>query len=108
MNGKEPKYIITDQDHAMKRDIQDMLPRTRNRFCWWHISKNISDNNATLCAKNGNMSNEIAFLCKNSLTKDEFKISWKAIMKKYNAEENKHFQSLWELRNFWAPAYFQD
>ena len=91
MNGKEPKYIITDQDHAMKRDIQDMLPRTRNRFCWWHISKNISDNNATLFAKNGNMSNEIAFLCKNSLTKDEFKISWKAIMKKYNPEENKNF-----------------
>src|SRR4051812_8789259 len=46
-------------------------------------------------AKNGNMSNEIAFLCKNLLNEDEFEISWKAIMKKYNAEENKHFQSLW-------------
>lgn len=80
MNGKEPKYIITDQDHAMKRAIQDVLPRTRHRFCWWHISKNISDNNATLFAKNANMSNEIAFLCKNSLNEDEFEISCKAIM----------------------------
>jgi len=68
----------------------------------------MSDNNATLYAKNANMSNEIAFLCKNSLTENEYEMSWKATLKKYNAEENKHFQTLWDLCSFWAPAYFKD
>nr|XP_020161104.1 protein FAR1-RELATED SEQUENCE 5-like [Aegilops tauschii subsp. strangulata] len=59
MGGKEPKYIITDQDQAMKTAIKEALPRTRHRFCWWHIRKNLKENNAAVFAQHPGMSDDI-------------------------------------------------
>ncbi|XBI08830.1 hypothetical protein VPH35_136506 [Triticum aestivum] len=39
---------------------------------------------------------------------DEFERAWKAAISLHKAEGNKHLNTLWELRNFWVPAYFKD
>ncbi|XP_040252025.1 protein FAR1-RELATED SEQUENCE 5-like [Aegilops tauschii subsp. strangulata] len=39
---------------------------------------------------------------------DEFERAWKAAISVHKAEGNKHLNTLWELRNFWVPAYFKD
>ncbi|XP_020168034.1 protein FAR1-RELATED SEQUENCE 5-like [Aegilops tauschii subsp. strangulata] len=108
MGGKELKYIITDQDQAMKTAIKEALPRTRHRFCWWHIRKNLKENNAAVFAQHPGMSDDIFQIVKNSLDQDEFERAWKAAISLHKAEGNKHLNTLWELRNFWVPAYFKD
>ena len=108
MGGKEPKYIITDQDQAMKTAIKEALPRTRHRFCWWHIRKNLKENNAVVFAQHPGMSDDLFRIVKNSLDQDEFERAWKAAISLHKAEGNKHLNTLWELRNFWVPAYFKD
>ena len=42
MGGKEPHTIITDQDKAMKRAIQDILKNTTHRNCFYHIVTKMS------------------------------------------------------------------
>nr|XP_020163414.1 protein FAR1-RELATED SEQUENCE 5-like [Aegilops tauschii subsp. strangulata] len=108
MGGKEPKYIITDQDQAMKTAIKEALPRTRHRFCLWHIRKNLKENNAAVFAQHPGMSDDLFRIVKNSLDQDEFERAWKAAISVHKAEGNKHLNTLWELRNFWVPAYFKD
>ena len=96
MGGKEPKYIITDQDQAMKTAIKEALPRTRHRFCWWHIRKNMKENNATVFVQHPGMSDDLFRIVKNSLDQDEFERAWKAAIS-HKAEGNKHLNTLWEL-----------
>ncbi|KAE8806461.1 Protein FAR1-RELATED SEQUENCE 5 [Hordeum vulgare] len=108
MGGKEPKFIITDQDKAMKAAIEQALPSTRHRFCLWHIRKNMKENNAIVFAQHPGMSDELHLIIKNSLNADEFEGSWKRAISKYKAQGNRHLNALWELRTFWVPAYFKD
>lgn len=35
--GYAPRVIVTDQDPAMKRAIEDVWPDSRHRLCMWHI-----------------------------------------------------------------------
>ncbi|XP_076898118.1 protein FAR1-RELATED SEQUENCE 5-like [Bidens hawaiensis] len=35
--GYEPPVVVTDQDPAMKRAIEDVFPNSRHRLCLWHI-----------------------------------------------------------------------
>ncbi|KAE8785727.1 hypothetical protein D1007_40529 [Hordeum vulgare] len=108
MGGKEPKFIIIDQDKAMKAAIEQALPNTRHRFCLWHIRKNMKENNATVFAQHPGMSDELHLIIENSLNADEFEGSWKRAISKYKAEGNMHLNALWDLRTFWVPAYFKD
>ena len=34
---KQPKMIVTDQDGAMKRAIEAILPESKHRLCMWYI-----------------------------------------------------------------------
>ena len=92
----------------MKTAIKEALPRMRHRFCWWHIRKNLKENNAAVFAQHPGMSDDIFRIVKNSLDQDEFERAWKAAISLHKAEGNKHLNTLWELRNFWVPAYFKD
>ncbi|XP_076954279.1 protein FAR1-RELATED SEQUENCE 5-like [Bidens hawaiensis] len=40
--GYEPTVVVTDQDHAMKRAIEDVFPSSRHRLCMWHIMGKLS------------------------------------------------------------------
>ncbi|XP_042974555.1 protein FAR-RED IMPAIRED RESPONSE 1-like [Carya illinoinensis] len=41
MDGIAPRAIITDQDRAMKNAINIVFPKSRHRFCLWHILKKL-------------------------------------------------------------------
>ncbi|XP_020190768.1 protein FAR1-RELATED SEQUENCE 5-like [Aegilops tauschii subsp. strangulata] len=92
----------------MKTAIKEALPRMRHRFCWWHIRKNLKENNAAVFAQHPGMSDDIFRIVKNSLDQDEFERAWKAAISLHKAEGNKHVNTLWELQKFWVPAYFKD
>lgn len=39
--GKAPIMVVTDQDPAMKKAIEIVLPHTKHRFCMWHITSKL-------------------------------------------------------------------
>ncbi|XP_076958452.1 protein FAR1-RELATED SEQUENCE 5-like [Bidens hawaiensis] len=40
--GYAPAVVVTDQDPAMKRAIEDVFPNSRHRLCIWHIMDKLS------------------------------------------------------------------
>ncbi|XP_076907543.1 protein FAR1-RELATED SEQUENCE 5-like [Bidens hawaiensis] len=40
--GCEPPVVVTDQNPAMKREIEDVFPNSRHRLCIWHIMDKLS------------------------------------------------------------------
>ncbi|XP_020272212.1 protein FAR1-RELATED SEQUENCE 5-like [Asparagus officinalis] len=44
MSGIAPVTIITDQDKAMCGAIHKVFPKTRHRFCSWHLRRNALQN----------------------------------------------------------------
>jgi len=39
---------------------------------------------------------------------EEFEHNWPLTIEKYNLQNNKHVQGLYQIRHFWAPAYLRD
>ncbi|KAL2896054.1 Protein FAR1-RELATED SEQUENCE 11 [Bienertia sinuspersici] len=105
---KPPKTIITDQDPWMSEAIETELPTTKHSFCIWHITSKFSCWFAALlrtayqdwCADfDGAYKTTIA---------TEFEHKWNVMVHKYDLQENKHIQGLYDVKYFWAPAYLRD
>lgn len=43
MGGKEPSYVITDQDLGMESAFPNVFQVARHRFCMWHITKKMPE-----------------------------------------------------------------
>lgn len=43
MSNVPPNAIITDQDRAMKKEIEHVFPKVRHRWCLWHIMEKIPE-----------------------------------------------------------------
>ncbi|KAH9782212.1 protein FAR1-RELATED SEQUENCE [Citrus sinensis] len=43
MSDSPPLSIITDQDRAMQKAIENVFPTTRHRWCLWHIMKKVPE-----------------------------------------------------------------
>ncbi|XP_021764023.1 protein FAR1-RELATED SEQUENCE 5-like [Chenopodium quinoa] len=43
MGGREPNFLITDQDPAMKIAVNSVFQQCEHRFCMWHIMKKLPD-----------------------------------------------------------------
>lgn len=106
MDGKEPDCIITDQDKAMWNAIRDIFPNVVHRFCYWHIMKNLREKQKSYFKAHGNMYQELKYVVENSFTIQEFLGGWKAILDKNLATDNNYLNNLWNIREYWVPAYF--
>ncbi|KAI3708543.1 hypothetical protein L2E82_37758 [Cichorium intybus] len=87
-HGKQPTIVLTDQDPAIKQAIQlvsgDLIKNTdfRKRF-----NKLVWDM---------------------YIKPDEFENKWELIINEFNLEDKRWFNDMFEFRNLWIPAYFND
>jgi transposase-like protein len=40
--GYEPNVVVTDQDPAMRKAIEDVFTNSRHRLCIWHIMDKVT------------------------------------------------------------------
>jgi len=40
--GKQPDVVVTDQDPAMKKAIEEVFTDSRHRLCMWHVMHKLS------------------------------------------------------------------
>ncbi|KAL2939873.1 Protein FAR1-RELATED SEQUENCE 11 [Bienertia sinuspersici] len=104
---KPPKTIITDQDPWMTKAIAQELPHTKHCFCIWHITSKFSGWFTSI------LRNKYQDWCKDfyGLYKleaiEDFENQWPLVISKYNLSNNKHIKGLYQIKEFWVPAYLR-
>ncbi|XP_063948862.1 protein FAR-RED IMPAIRED RESPONSE 1-like [Daucus carota subsp. sativus] len=106
---KNPKCIITDQDLAMKVALQTCFPLVKHRLCMWYIMKKFPSKLGTVfCAESGFMEKLNQFIWSDHITPEEFEQGWSDAIEEFDLSDNVWLREMFELRNFWIPAYFND
>ncbi|XP_010689388.2 protein FAR1-RELATED SEQUENCE 11-like isoform X2 [Beta vulgaris subsp. vulgaris] len=104
---KPPKTIITDQDPWMTQAIAQELPYTKHCFCIWHITSKFSGwFTFILREKYQEWCKDFYMLYKLEAI-EEFENQWPLVVGKYNLRDNKHVKGLYQIKEFWAPAYLR-
>ncbi|KAL4282845.1 hypothetical protein GQ457_16G015180 [Hibiscus cannabinus] len=107
MGNKSPKIIITDQDHAIGKAIEEVFPDSRHRLCLWHISKNASSHLGSL---NTNAEFHALFHrcvqgCESEI---EFEETWTKMMNDYKLHDHRWLNGLYKCREKWSTAFSID
>lgn len=108
MEGKAPKTIITDQDGAMKSAISQIFPATNHRNCFFHIKKKAYEKGSRAFHSKSGLQEEFEDTLNNSLTINEFEELWQQMIQKYEVQNIKYFQTMWESRQKFVPVYFKN
>ncbi|XP_042956283.1 protein FAR1-RELATED SEQUENCE 5-like [Carya illinoinensis] len=108
MDGIAPRAIITDQDRAMKNAIAIVFPKSRHRFCLWHILKKVPEKLSSYSAYKSGMKSALMKSVYDSQNVEEFESSWAELITTYNLEENAWLQTLYTERAHWVPAFLKD
>ncbi|XP_042064184.1 protein FAR1-RELATED SEQUENCE 5-like [Salvia splendens] len=107
--GIAPKMIVTDQDNGMKSTIEEVLVGTRHRWCMWHIMHKLSTKIPNRLLRDEAFKKEFsACVWSDLLEPDQFEMEWKRVVESHGLEGFDWFNSLYEHRHFWIPAYFRD
>ena len=97
--------IIIDQDFGMRAGIEEVFPNTIHMHCRWHGIKKEEEMLGPFFAKRPELQKAYELCVDHSLTPEEFEQSWKAMIDKYQVQNNETLHNLWEKRKFWVPAY---
>ncbi|XP_021979253.1 protein FAR-RED IMPAIRED RESPONSE 1-like [Helianthus annuus] len=77
--GYAPRVIVTDEDPAMKRSIEDVWPDSRHRLCMWHIMDKLTTKvGPTICANTDFRKRLSAIVWTDSLLPEAFETEWVA------------------------------
>jgi hypothetical protein len=107
MHGHAPNAIITDQDRAMKNAIEVVFPKSRHRWCLWHLMKKVPE-------KLGRHSNYESIktllhgIVYDSLSKSDFIENWGKMIEYYGLQDNEWLKGLFGERDHWVPVYMRD
>jgi hypothetical protein len=90
----------------MKNAIARVFPRTRYRYCLWHILKKIPDkfkSYSNYCA----IKNAIHKCVYESQTCGDFEMGWQSLLDSYKLNDHDWLCRLYNERTFWVPAYLK-
>lgn len=107
MGGKAPITVITDQDIAMRTAICKVFPETNHRNCLFHIQKKAQEKAAMCFRRIPGLHDEFMDVLNNSLTEMEFENLWEEMITKYQIQNIKYFQDMWNTRKRFVPVYFK-
>ncbi|XP_074291021.1 protein FAR-RED IMPAIRED RESPONSE 1-like [Silene latifolia] len=109
MGGKEPVYIITDQDPGIIASVPETFKTARHRFCMWHIMNKVP------CKYGSKRKDYQVFLKKlnaivwdEELEAEEFDNRWSAIMEEHIPADIEWFMDCYDIRRQWVMAHWKD
>ncbi|KAF5824312.1 putative transcription factor FAR family [Helianthus annuus] len=107
MFDKYPSAIITDQDKAICNAIKIVFPKTRHRYCSWHIKKHEIEHLRPLKVRYSDFE-ELHKQWVKSNTIEEFETRWEFLCGKYNFETGSWITEMYNQRKYWAKAFLKD
>ncbi|XP_074303030.1 protein FAR-RED IMPAIRED RESPONSE 1-like [Silene latifolia] len=109
MSGKEPNYIITDQDKGILNTAQVVFKNARHCFCMWHIMKNVIDKIGSKIFKDTEFLSRLNNVVWSvDVEPGEFEENWAKVISEFSLEENKWLTCKFAERDKWIPAYFRN
>ncbi|CAO2834613.1 unnamed protein product [Amaranthus hypochondriacus] len=107
MSEKAPECILTDQCMAIGNAIKDVFPKTKHRWCIWHIMRN-AKKHLNFNSNSDKIRKKMRQALHDSLSIEEFEKRWEDIGEKYKLKEVNWFNEMFNLRHRWVPVYFKD
>ncbi|KAK9749690.1 hypothetical protein RND81_02G143900 [Saponaria officinalis] len=110
MGGKEPHYIITDQDPGIITSVANVFKTARHRFCMWHIMNKVP-------VKYGSNAKDFqvfirklnAIVWDEDLEANEFDSRWVEVMAEHGVgPERECFEGVFKIRRQWVMAHCRD
>ena len=107
---KMPVTMFTDQDAAMARALAEVMPNVKHGLCTFHINKNALKHLGNLMKEDSNNHFLGKFnWCMYGIEEEQmFEESWKALLQKYNVEDNSWLTSIYNLKEKWATCYMKN
>ncbi|XP_074314036.1 protein FAR-RED IMPAIRED RESPONSE 1-like [Silene latifolia] len=109
MGGKEPKYVITDQDPGILKAVPLVFKTARHRYCMWHIMNKvpskygITRDDYSVFLKKLN-----AIIWDEDIEAAEFDTKWEEIGREHNVNNIAWFQEMYAKRKQWVMAHCRD
>ncbi|GKB90496.1 FAR1-related sequence 5-like protein [Tanacetum coccineum] len=106
---RAPKVFVTDQDAAIKKAIAKRFPNTRHRLCMWHIMKKLTSKVGPAICSNNSFKRQICdIVWTDKIGPEVFEEKWASIMTKFNLQENKWLNDMYQMKDKWILAYLRD
>ncbi|XP_074265878.1 protein FAR-RED IMPAIRED RESPONSE 1-like [Silene latifolia] len=106
MGGKEPNYIISDQDAGIINAVPAVFKKARHRFCMWHIMKKVTDKvGSTICKETDFLSRLNNVVWSEDLEPEEFEENWAKVISEFSLEENKRLTDKHNLKLLEAQSH---
>ncbi|XP_024036864.1 protein FAR1-RELATED SEQUENCE 5-like [Citrus clementina] len=107
MSDSPPLGIITDQDRAMQKAIENVFPTTRHRWCLWHIMKKVPEKLGAFKEREGIISSLLSAVY-DSLSSDAFEEAWHCMITEYDLWDNDWLNGLYEERHRWFVKQYEN
>ncbi|XP_022007793.1 protein FAR1-RELATED SEQUENCE 5-like [Helianthus annuus] len=107
--GRAPPVIVTDQDPAIRKAIQDTWPESRHWLCMWHIMDKLTTKvGANLCNSTDFKKRLCDIVWTDALLPEQFETEWGIILADFDLVNHEWLQSIYQIRDTWIPAYYRD
>ncbi|XP_006651650.1 protein FAR1-RELATED SEQUENCE 5-like isoform X2 [Oryza brachyantha] len=108
MSGQHPDSLTTEHDSDIQSAAFKVLPRTRHRFCRWHILNEAHDRLSHLSNAFPSLHEELVNCINMSETIDEFEANYMALITKVGLGNSEWLYSMYNCRQHWVPVYLRD
>lgn len=105
MSGKKPQTILTDEDAAMAKAIKLVMPESHHRICVWHMNQNACKHLAGVVKEYKKFNADFQNCIYDKEEEDEFINAWNRMLEKYDLQENKWLERLFQKKEQWALVY---
>jgi len=109
MSKKEPRFIITDQDPAIKKAIPLLFKHAKHKLCMWHICKKIATKvGPAICDETEFLSKINSVIWDDDLEPMQFEEKWLGVIREHELENNSWLNHMFSIRSKWIPAFSRD
>ncbi|KAL6840787.1 hypothetical protein ACP4OV_029313 [Aristida adscensionis] len=105
MNVGPPVSLLTELNRGMAAAVAKVLPNTRHIFCEKHILDTIREELHCMFPAVEHLITDLRKCIDRCIIEESFESGWNSVILKHGFRNNKLLQSLYDIRQQWAPAY---
>ncbi|XP_065852859.1 protein FAR1-RELATED SEQUENCE 2 isoform X2 [Euphorbia lathyris] len=108
VGGQVPEVVITEQAQYLNEAVADVFPGARHCYCLWHVLNELPAHLSHLINQGETFMVKFRKCVYRSWADEDFEKRWWKMVDKFELQENKWIQSLYDDRKKWVPTYMQD
>ncbi|XP_073027865.1 protein FAR1-RELATED SEQUENCE 5-like isoform X2 [Primulina eburnea] len=102
---KKPLTIFTDQDQAMAKALQEVMPEVFHGLCTWHLMQNGIKHLGNLMKDGSHFLTDFKRCMYGIDDETRFEEAWSVLLVQYNIQENTWLQFTYNIKEKWAACY---